>query len=69
MEAVVKKRKTLADTFNASWPPYGIAFTGIAIGVHLKDGNGWAVAIYAILCLLCIGVTMTRILENEESEK
>ena len=65
----MKKRKTLADTFNASWPPYGIAFTGIAIGVHVARGNGWAVAINAILCILCIGVTMTRILEKEESDK
>jgi hypothetical protein len=59
----------LIDMLNASWPPYGIAFTGIAIGVHLKDGNGWLVAIYVLLCLLCIGVTKTRILENEDSEK
>ena len=65
----MKKRKTLADTFNASWPPYGIAFTGIAIGVNAARGNGWLVAIYALLCLLCIGVTMTRILEKEESDK
>lgn len=59
---------SIADTFNASWPPYGIAMTGIAIGVHMKDGNGWAVAINAILCILCIGVTMSRISENKDKE-
>ena len=63
------KRPTLIDTFNASWPPFGIATTGIALGVNLKAGNGWVVAIYAILCLLCIDVTVTRILEKNEPGK
>lgn len=63
------KRPTLTDTFNASWPPYGIAATGMGIGVHLHAGNGCGVAIYAVLCLFCIGVTMTRILEKDESDK
>ena len=63
------KRPTLIDTFNASWPTYGIASTGMAIGIDLKAGDGWCVAIYSILCLLCIGVTMTRILEKDESDE
>lgn len=65
---MTNKRPTLTDTFNAYWPPYGIAMTGIALGVHLKAGDGWIVAIYAVLCLLCIGVTMTRILEKGDSD-
>lgn len=56
---------TLQDTFNATWPPYGIAFTGIGIGVHLKDGNGWLVAILVLLCILCIGITTSRITEKD----
>ena len=54
------------DTFNAIWPPYGIAFTGIGIGVHLAKGDGWCCAILAILCILCIGVTMARIQEGKD---
>ena len=54
----------LQDTFNAMWPPFGIAFTGIGIGVYLRDGNGWLVANLVLLCLLCIGITISRITEE-----
>ena len=54
----------LIDMLNASLPPYGIAATGIGIGVNAKDGNGWTVALYSLLCIFCICITMTRILEK-----
>lgn len=53
------------EVFNEMWPPYGIAFTGMASGFHLARGNGWLVAIQVLLCLFCIGVTIERIREKE----
>lgn len=58
----------LSDMFNALWPPWGIAFTAMAVGYHLKSGNGWCVAIHTILLLISIGVTMTRILEKDNKD-
>lgn len=63
------KRPTLIDVVNDSWPPYGIAATGIATGVHLQAGDGWCVAVSSVLCLFCISVTMTRILEKDETDE
>ena len=59
----------LADMFNAFWPPRGIAFTAMAVGYHLKSGNGWCVAIHTILLLISIAVTMTRILEKGNKDE
>lgn len=63
------KRPTQIDILNDSWPPYGIATTGIATGIHLHAGDGWCAAVLAVLCLFCIGVTMTRILEKDETDE
>lgn len=63
------KRPTLIDVFNFFIPPCGIATSAMAIGIHLKSGDGWRVAIYSVLCLFCMCVTMTRILDKDESDE